>query len=158
MRKVKPVASFKRPTRPPLPVEVEAQMKRKIYVKITHIGPADSMLKNVRKALSNNETPNREELLKLLDGLERILAGETANNAFGFWSGKGRPRDQEFRRRDNAIAYEVAELRRFGKRLDDALELVARRYKKSESVINKIYQAQARLERRVMAIDSDTKN
>jgi hypothetical protein len=147
MRKLKDVPPFKRPTSPLLPAEVEARMKSKIYMRVTFGSPADLMIKNVRKALRNNEPLNREELLKLLDGLERILAGSTANDAFGFWPGKGRPRDDQFRMRDQAISYEVAELRKYGMRLESALELVAQRYKKSESVINKIYQAQARLER-----------
>ena len=148
MRTPKTVTTFKRPTNPPLPAVVEARMKSKIYVRVSVISPPETRIKNIRKAISNNVQPNTGELLKLLDGLERVLKGEKVSDAFGFWPGKGRPRDDENRIRDDAIAYEVAELRKYGMRLEDALELVAKRYKKSESVINKVYQAQARLERR----------
>ena len=85
--------------------------------------------------------PYPGHLMRVVQGLEDILAGVSAGTAFDLDSGKGNKRTPKRELRDQWICAEIEELRRaWGPRsMGDALNLVAYRYALSEDTVASIY-------------------
>jgi hypothetical protein len=130
-----------RPRRyPRLPSPVEERLKGRITFAITAAPRGVGNLDAFCRAVRDGREPY-PHLLYVVRGLERILAGESAQIAFELTGGKGNKRTRDREERDQAIFAEVSELKReWGRgKSDEALHVVSRRYHLSLESVRKIY-------------------
>lgn len=131
---------------PPLPPAVENRMRRGGYIAVqlqTVLNPA---LEDFCADVRAGKMPKREDLLIVAAGLEQVLAGVSARQAFNLRRPAGRKATDESQVRDKKIHREVLELmKEWGRGSRHAAAvLVAQRYGLGPESVLAIYKKRAK--------------
>jgi hypothetical protein len=137
---------MKRPTEPPLPPPVEARMAKHQVIDF-EIREGEACHERFLRVVRAGDIPNIDDIRMVARRLENVLAGMSFRKAFCMQPGQGRKADKKINHRNQLIRAEVQELRLAGYVLDDAADLVSRRYSVSPETVSKLHKDENRRQR-----------
>jgi hypothetical protein len=135
-----------------LPPAVAERMKRHTFITMTVIGHGETLLRKVCRTFWDGGMPDRRDMVQIVDGLERILAGQSAAKAFGLGQGRGRTYKPDYQFRDQKVAAVIDELRKEGLSVAGAVQWVVEHSKLREATVNGIYKKHQKKQREIARI------
>lgn len=136
--------------KPELPPAVQARVAKHVII-LVDLEEGEGALDRFLNAVRADKIPERDDLRIVAACLTRVLGGASFGRAFNLQKGQGRRRSRSIDFRDQCICGEIKELRREGYTLEDAADLVARRYSVSPETVSKLHKAKNKADREIDA-------